>query len=196
MTRTVELYWDFSSPYSYLAQTQATALAARHGARLVWRPMFLGGLFKLLEQPLPAMLMSPAKRENSLVDIGRWAEYWGAPFRFPSRFPINSLPALRTYLALPEGARDTFREGVFRAYWAEDRDIADDGVLGELAGEGGRVALEAAKTPEVKKTLADATEGAFKRGVFGAPTWVLDGQIYWGQDRIFLVERALETSAT
>ncbi|HEU4534845.1 MAG TPA: 2-hydroxychromene-2-carboxylate isomerase [Polyangiaceae bacterium] len=193
MARTVELYWDFSSPYTYLAQTQAAAMAARTGARLVWRPFFLGGLFKLLEQPLPALTMSPAKREHGVYDLGRWADYWGVPFRFPSRFPMNSLPALRTYLALPEPRRDAFREGVFRAYWADDRDIADEGLLAELAGEGGGEAVARAKSPEIKQALADATDAAFKAGVFGAPTWVVDGRdLYWGQDRIFLVERALE----
>ncbi len=196
MTRTVELYWDFSSPYSYLAQTQAGAMASRRGANLVWRPLFLGGLFKLLDQPLPALLMSPAKREHSVNDLARWADYWGVPFRFPSRFPMNTLPALRAYLALPEAGRDAFREGVFRAYWADDRDIADEGLLAEFAGEGGRAALEAAKAPGAKQALVDATDAAFKAGVFGAPTWVVDGRdLYWGQDRIFLVERALEKGA-
>ncbi len=196
MTHTLELYWDFSSPFAYLGATQAEALAARTGATLVWRPMLLGAVFKAIgQEQAPILGWSEAKRNYYFQDLTRWADLWGVPFAFPTRFPMLSLKALRTYFALPEERRSAFRERTFRAYWAEDRDIADDAVLAELAGLAGddaeRVRLRV-QSPEVKKELADATQRAIAAGVFGAPTWIVDGkELFWGQDRIALVERAL-----
>jgi 2-hydroxychromene-2-carboxylate isomerase len=196
VTRTLDLYWDFSSPFAYLGATQAEALAARTGAALTWRPMLLGAVFKAIGQAeAPILTWGEAKRSYYFKDLARWADLYGVPFQFPTRFPMLTLKALRTYLALPESRRGTFRERAFRAYWAEDRDIADETVLAELAGEdaGSSAALRARiQSPEIKKELTDATQSAIERGVFGAPTWIVDGQeLFWGQDRIALVERAL-----
>jgi len=193
----LDLYWDFSSPFSYLGATQAEALAVRTGATLRWRPMLLGGVFKAIgQEQAPILTWGEAKRSYYFKDLTRWAEFYDVPFRFPTRFPMLTLKALRAYLALPEGCRAPFREHTFRAYWAEDRDIADDAVLAELAAEAGEtdVAALAARmqSPEIKKELVDATQTAIARGVFGAPTWIVDGrELFWGQDRIALVERAL-----
>jgi carboxymethylenebutenolidase len=102
------------------------------------------------------------------------------------------LKALRSYLALPEERRAAFRERTFAACWAEERDIADEGVLRELIGEGAEGVLARTQSPDVKKELIDATQRAIDAGVFGAPTWIVDGkELFWGQDRIPLVERAL-----
>jgi 2-hydroxychromene-2-carboxylate isomerase len=190
---TLEIYWDFSSPFSYLGSTQAPKLAARTGAALVWRPMLLGGVFKSIGQAeVPLFTWSQAKQRYYFEDMHRWAAYWDVPFQFPTRFPMVSLKALRTYLALPEERRDAFRERTFRAYWAEDRDIASDAVLRDLVGADGGEVLARTQDPAVKKALADATQRAVDAGVFGAPTWVVDGkELFWGQDRIPLVERAL-----
>lgn len=193
MPHTIELFWDFSSPYSYLGSTQADALAARTGATLVWKPMLLGGVFKAIGQAdAPILTWSDPKRMHALKDMLRWAELYGVPFAFPSRFPTNSLKALRVYLALPEARRAGFRERTYRAYWAEDRDIADEATLRELVGEGADDALAATQRGEIKRALIDATDEAVKRGVFGAPTSIVDGEeLIWGQDKIPLVERAL-----
>jgi 2-hydroxychromene-2-carboxylate isomerase len=193
MKHTLEIYWDFSSPFAYLGSTQAAKLAARTGATLAWRPMLLGGLFKSIGQvDVPLFTWSDAKKRYYLDDMMRWAEYWGAPFRFPSRFPMLTLKAMRTYLALPEERRDDFRERTFRAYWAEDRDISDDATLRELVGAGADEVFARTQSPEVKRALVDATQRAVEAGVFGAPTWIVDGkELFWGQDRIPLVERAL-----
>jgi 2-hydroxychromene-2-carboxylate isomerase len=192
---TLEIYWDFSSPFSYLGSTQAEALAARTGATLVWRPMLLGGLFKTIGQvEAPLMTFSQAKQRYFYEDLHRWAAYWDVPFKFPTRFPMITLKALRTYLALPEERRRDFRERTFRAYWAEDRDIADDAVLRDLVGPGADEVMARTQDPAVKKALIDATQHAVEAGVFGAPTWVVDGkELFWGQDRLPLVERALKT---
>jgi len=193
MAHTLEIYWDFSSPYAYLGSTQAKALAERTGATLVWRPMLLGGLFKSIgQEPVPLNTWSDAKRRYYLQDMKQWAEFWGVPLEFPSVFPVNSIRALRAYLALPEERRDAFRDAVFRAYWAEGRDISDEAVLSEYLGVDAAEVLARTNDPEVKKALVDATKHAESVGVFGAPTWVVDGtELFWGQDRIPLVERAL-----
>ncbi len=192
---TLEIFWDFSSPYSYLGVTQAEALAKRTGAKLVWKPMLLGGVFKAIGQvEAPVLTWGQAKQAHTFKDLQRWAEHFGVPFKFPSRFPMPSLKAMRAYLALPEERRAAFRERTYRAYWAEDRDISDEATLKELIGEGADAVLARTQLPEVKQGLIDATNEAVKRGVFGAPTWIVDAnddELIWGQDRIPLVERLL-----
>jgi 2-hydroxychromene-2-carboxylate isomerase len=156
--------------------------------------MLLGGVFKAIGQAdVPLLTWSEAKRRYYYDDMHRWAAYWAVPFKFPTRFPTLSLKALRMYLALPEERRGEFREKTFRAYWAEDRDIADDAVLRELVGPGADEVLARTQDPAVKQALVEATQRAVDAGVFGAPTWIVDGkELFWGQDRIALVERALQ----
>src|SRR5450432_3336337 len=148
MGKILEIFWDFSSPFAYLGSTQADALAARTGATLVWRPMLLGGLFKSIGQvDVPLMSWSEQKRSYYLQDLHDWAHFLGVPFKFPSRFPMNSIKALRSYLALPEPRRKDFREKTFRAYWGDDRDIAADAVLKELMGSDAEAILEKTQDP-------------------------------------------------
>jgi 2-hydroxychromene-2-carboxylate isomerase len=194
-THSVELYWDFSSPFAYLAYMQAEALARRTGATLVERPMLLGAVFKEVGQPMVPLATWPAAKQAYYSDdMQRSAEACGVPFKFPSRFPMNSVKALRAYLALPEPRRHAFARATFSAYWAEDRDIGDDAVLKGLIGSDGEEILARTQAPEIKKALIDSTARAVAAGVFGAPAWVVDGQdLYWGQDRMVLVERALRS---
>jgi 2-hydroxychromene-2-carboxylate isomerase len=194
----LDVYWDFSSPFAYLGAMQAKALAERTGARLTWRPTFLGGLFRTIGMPdVPLATFSPAKQRYIAKDIDRWAAYWGVPFRFPTRFPTSSVRALRVYLALPADRQDGYRDAVFRAYWADDRDITDDAVLASCVGDEAiaTAALARADTPEIKAELRAATDQAAARGVFGVPTYVVGGtDLYWGQDRLELVEDALRAA--
>ena len=189
----LEMFWDFSSPFAYLGYFQAEALAKRTGATLVQRPMLLGALFKQIGQPMvPMTTWPPSKQAYYFEDMRRSAEAAGIAFKFPSRFPMNSVKALRAYLALPEARRDAFARSVFDAYWAQDRDIADDAVLRDLIGEGADTVLARTQTQEIKQALIDSTAHAVSVGVFGAPGWLVDGKdLYWGQDRMVLVERAL-----
>lgn len=191
----LDFYWDFSSPFAYLGASQVDALAERTGATVTWQPMLLGGVFRDIGQvDAPILTWGEAKRRYTLEDVVRWAAYWKVPFRFPSRFPMNSLKALRCYLALPEERRKDFRERTFRAYWADDRDISDDEVLRELIGDDADRVFAKTKEASVKEELIARTKAAVERGVFGAPTWIVDDkELFWGQDRIFLVERALES---
>ena len=196
MSHGLDIYWDFSSPFAYLGSTQIAALVQRTGARVTWKPMLLGGLFRKVGQvDVPFAAMSPAKQKHTMLDMSRWAAHWGVPFNFPSVFPVNSVKALRAYLALPEERREAFRERTFRAYWAEDRDISRDDVLHELIGAGAADILARTQAPEIKRALIEATDAAANAGVFGAPTFVVDGtELFWGQDRLPLVEKALSGS--
>ncbi len=207
-TPTLELYFDFSSPYSYLAHTQAEAVAQRAGAQLVFRPMLLGAVFKAIGQvDAPMLSWSEAKRLWTIRDLEQWAAHYAVPYRFPSRFPMGTVKALRCHLALEmlegEGnakALRAFRAATFAAYWAEDRDIADDAVLGDiLTASGADAATVLAKTQDkaIKDALFAATQRATSAGVFGAPTWVVDGntkELIWGQDRLPLVEDQLRAA--
>ncbi len=192
--KTVELYWDFSSPFAYLGATQAAELARKTGATVRWKPTFLGGLFRTIGMAdVPLATFSAAKQRYIGTDIHRWAAYWGVPFQFPTRFPTSSVRALRVYLALPEERQDAYRDAVFRAYWAEDRDITDDAVLGACIGDEAiaKDALARADSAEIKLQLRAATDEAAARGVFGVPTYVVGDELFWGQDRLQLVEEAL-----
>ncbi len=193
--RTLDVYWDFSSPFAYLGCSQIGALAARTGAKVRSHPILLGGLFRAIGTPdVPLATFSEAKQRHVARDLERWASRWGVPYRFPSRFPTRSLDALRVWFALPEDRRDAYRDAVFRAYWAEDRDIADPAVLAACIGDPAvaSAALEHAKSDDVKRALRESTEAAVARGVFGVPTFVVDEKdLYWGQDRLSLVEEAL-----
>ncbi len=194
-THTLEVFWDFSSPFAYLGTTQLAALVERTGVRLVEKPILVGGLFKAIGTPsVPLATFSAEKQAHVAKDLDRWAAYWGVPFRFPTRFPVSSVLALRMWLALPEAHRQAFRDRTFRAYWAEDRDIQDAEVLASLVGDEAvaREALARTGSDDVKAALRANTEEAAARGVFGVPTFIVDGGTpTWGQDRLGLVEDEL-----
>ncbi len=194
---TIQFWYDFSSPYAYLAATQIEAIAARTGARLEWRPMLLGAVFKAIAGPVvPILAMSESKRRYMGSQLDVWASAWQAPFRWSSVFPLRTVTALR--LALVAGERIAeVSLALFRAAWAEDLDLDDPatltGVL-DRAGFDGAAMLAATRDPAVKQRLVDATAEAVERGVFGAPTFFVtacgSSRQFWGQDRLGLVERA------
>jgi 2-hydroxychromene-2-carboxylate isomerase len=192
----VECYFDFSSPFAYLGATQLEALCHKHGAPLRWRPMLLGAVFKSIKGPdIPLSTFSPAKQAYYAKDLARWAAHWKVPFQWPSRFPMRTLKPLRLLFAL-EGKPEysAFLQACYRAYWAEDQDIDSDDTLKALLSRVGlpEETLRAADDPANKQALLDATNRAVQAGVFGAPALVVEGRLFWGQDRLALVERALE----
>lgn len=190
---TLDAYFDFSSPFSYLGMSQVEGLAVRTGSRLNVRPMLLGALFKTIgTADAPMMTWSPAKQRYYFQDLERWARHWVQPFRWPSRFPMNTVKALRCYLALPEERRKAFRDATYRAYWAEDRDISNEQELIQLIGHDGPQILARTHDQDIKDALFAANRAAFDAGVFGAPTFVVDNEhVFWGQDRLGLVEDKL-----
>ena len=191
--RTLEVYFDFSSPWAYLGSTQVEALAARTGATVVWRPLLLGGLFKALGQSdVPLLAMSAAKHAWMSKELERYATRWGVPYHFPTRFPIRSVELLRIWLALGDSRRDDFRKRAMTAIWVDDVDIADESVLDALIGDDPAEVRARAASDDIKAQLRAGTEAAQHAGVFGVPTFVVNGgALYWGQDRLQLVEEAL-----
>ena len=191
----LSFFFDFSSPFAYLASMQVEAVAARAGATVLYRPFLLGALFKALGGPdVPLFAMPPVKQRHARDDMFRWADFHGVPLKFPSRFPINTVKALRMILQLAEDQRAPLMHAIFHAGWAEDRDINDDAVLAEIAGTvglDGAALVAGTKQDPVKAQLKAATDEAVKLGLFGVPTFMVGDLLFWGQDRLAFVEKAL-----
>jgi 2-hydroxychromene-2-carboxylate isomerase len=183
----LEFWYDFASPYCYLAAMRIEAAAA--GLEIEWRPFLLGPIFKRRpHDPTPFQNPSPAERAYRWRDVERHCQRYGLPWQRPSTYPRNGLTAARiTLLALDEGWGTEFSRTVFHANFAEDLDISDEAVLFALAERCGRPSagiLEAALAPENKRRLAERVEEAIDAGIFGAPSFVVDGELFWGNDRL------------
>lgn len=199
MTKTVEFYFDVGSPAAYLAWTQMPALCAAAGARLEYRPMLLGGVFQATGNQSPMNI--PAKAAYMEEDLLRFARRYGVPFRLNPHFPINTLTLMRLAVGLQLREPDRmvpYVDAVYRAIWVDGRNMNDPqvvaGVLGEAGFDAGAL-LPLASDPEVKERLKSITATAVERGVFGAPSFFIDGQMFWGQDRLDFVKQALEAQA-
>ena len=197
--RRFEFFFDPASAYSWLASTQVAALADRTGATAVWRPFSLGFAFKATGNETPARI--PAKAAWLRDDLGRWAARYGVPYRYPSRFPIASMGALRLLVAARrlhgDDAVPRLAAPLFAAAWGEDRDLADAAVLRvcvTAAGLDAQALAAAAEAPETKAELKANTDEAVARGVFGAPAFFVGDALYWGNDRLEFVEAALRAS--
>ena len=197
MSDPIDFWFDFSSPYSYLASELIDDLASKYGRKVKWHPIMLGAAFKAVgTQPLVSY---PIKGEYSKRDFNRSARFYGVPFRFPSRFPVVTLAAARGYYWLHgqdcAKARE-FARAVFRAYWVEDRDIGELDTILQIADalQIDRDALTTAvATPEIKERVKQETEDAIDKGMFGAPYFMIDGEPFWGADRLPQIEKWLQT---
>jgi len=197
MAEPIEFWFDFSSPYSYLASERIDELAAKYGRKVKWRAVMIAAAFKV--SGLPFLLTVPLKGEYSKRDIERSARFLGLPYAFPSRFPVATLAAARGYYWLHRqdcGKAREFAHAVFRAYWVDDRDIGELPVVLEIADQLGidRDAFTAAiATPEIKDRLRQETDAAIARGMFGVPYIMVDGEPFWGADRLPQIDKWLAT---
>ena len=195
MSKSVEYFFDFVSPTSYLAYTQLPKIAAEAGAEVVWRPMLLGGVFKATGNASPVTV--PAKGHWMNGDIARWARRYGVPFRFNPHFPINTLTLMRgaTGLQMRQPADFArYLEVVHRAMWESAANLGDPAVLAATlaaAGFDGDAFMALVSDPEVKARLVASTEEAVTRGAFGAPTFFVGEAMFFGQDRLDFVREAL-----
>lgn len=190
MTREVELFFDIGSSYSYLAATQMAGLTERTGVPVRWRPFLLGGVFKATGNETPAKL--PAKARYLINDLMMWAAEYGVPARMPSRFPLNTLRVGRFLVGLPNIPPAAL--SLFHAYWAEDRDPTTDESLvsaAQAAGVDPATAIAAIDTQDVKDRLRANTDEAVARGAFGAPSMFVGDTMFWGNDRIPMLEKFL-----
>ena len=199
MTQTVEFYFDVGSPAAYLAFKRLPAICEVAGAQLAFKPMLLGGVFQATGNQSPMNI--PAKGRYMVDDLERFARRHGIAFRHNPFFPINTLTLMRmaTGLQLREPARLLpYVEAVYRAIWAEGKDMNDPAMVAAVlqgAGFDPQAMLALAAEPEVKERLKAVTQEAVGRGVFGAPTCFVGGQMYWGQDRLDFVQEALEAKS-
>jgi 2-hydroxychromene-2-carboxylate isomerase len=194
----IDFYYDFACPYAYLAHTQIEAVCARAGAELVWLPFLLGGLFRAIGAPLdPNVTMPAEKARMNQLDMDRWADHFGVPLNRPKAHPCRTVLALRATLASGDIPRAS--KALFRAYWAEGLDVGQPDVARAAltqAGFDGEDCVRRANDPAIKDDLRARTDVAAKTGVFGAPTFVVaapgvNGDLFWGQDRLMFVEKAL-----
>ena len=193
MAKTVEFLFDFGSPASYLAYKRLPDLVARTGAHIDYVPMLLGGVFKATGNASPAEI--PAKGRWMNADLARWARRYGTPFNRNPFFPINTLHLMRGATGLIEDVRFmAYCDRVFDAMWLEPKNLGDPAELAPVIRRAGiepddfRALVE---REDVKARLKATTEAAVARGAFGAPTFFVGEDMFFGQDRMDFVEEAL-----
>ncbi|MFB6265357.1 MAG: 2-hydroxychromene-2-carboxylate isomerase [Bradymonadaceae bacterium] len=190
----IEFFFDIASPYSYLASTQIDKLEDETGVPVVWKPFLLGGVMKATGNEPPARVQP--KAAYMLEDINRWADRYAIPFEMPAQFPLDSLTTQRALVAAREredGAVSTLAPELFEAYWAEGRHVSDPDVIADVADEAGfdgRELADATGEDAIKAKLQELSDEAVDRGAFGAPTFFVGDEMFWGNDRLDFVRKA------
>lgn len=192
----IEYFLSIASPWTYLGSQRFADLVRRHGYDPVVRPMELGEVFAASGGTLFHQ-RSPQRQRYRQIELARWSRWLGVPIVLEPRFyPVDREPASRLLIAARErgGNALALSDAILRAMWAEDRNIADWSVLADIAtrlGHDAEALIALAQDERTKTLYRDDTQAAIRCGVFGAPAYVLDGEIFWGQDRLDFVERAL-----
>eukprot|EP00009_Paramoeba_aestuarina_P015263 CAMPEP_0201525070 /NCGR_PEP_ID=MMETSP0161_2-20130828/26628_1 /ASSEMBLY_ACC=CAM_ASM_000251 /TAXON_ID=180227 /ORGANISM="Neoparamoeba aestuarina, Strain SoJaBio B1-5/56/2" /LENGTH=390 /DNA_ID=CAMNT_0047924813 /DNA_START=254 /DNA_END=1426 /DNA_ORIENTATION=+ len=201
----LNFFFDYGSPYAFLAATQVERIAETHNAKLVYKPILLGALFKMVGTPnVPMMATSEAKRAYGSKDLSDWLNWWGGEasfsFQFPSTFPIRTVQALRVTLIVQRDNPDLQRrviEALFKATWLQDKNIGDENVLFGVLTEGAGVSenrakmlISEAKTDvECKEKLKNNTQCLYELGGCGVPSFQIEEHnLIWGQDRLNVIE--------
>ena len=193
MAKSVDFYFDYGSPTSYLAYTQMPGVAKRTGAQVNYLPILLGGIFQAIGNRSPVEI--PAKGKWMQEDLQHFAARYQVPYRWNPHFPINTLALMRgaTYAAR-EGFVVPFSDAIYKAIWADGLNMADPAVIGKVLQEAGidaQKVLAGTQEQAVKDALKDATQRAVARGLFGAPTFFVGERMHFGQDRLPYVEELL-----
>lgn len=187
----LDFYFDIVCPYAWMGAEAVADLQARTGAVVRWRPILLGGVFQAVGQdPVPAASWAPARAILGHKDVLRQAAVRGIPLRWPSAHPRRTVDAMRLLVVTPEEQVPALALALYRAYWAEDRDVTDLDVLREVAASVGvDPALVGAEV--ARSRLREVSASAAEAGVFGVPTWSVGDRLWWGADRLHFVEAAL-----
>jgi 2-hydroxychromene-2-carboxylate isomerase len=191
----IAFYFDFSSPYGYLASTRIDALAARHGRSVDWRPILLGPAFKAMGAPI--LINTPLKGDYSKLDFPRSARFHNVPYRHPSVFPVSTLAAARVFYWLKdrdEAQAIKFAQAAYQAYFVDDMNISEADTVVKVAESVGCRADEiraAMQDQGVKDRTKAEVEASLAKGVFGSPYIIVDREPFWGMDRLDQVERWL-----
>ena len=195
MQKKLDFYFDFGSPAAYLAYTQLSKLAADTGAQIELKPILLGGIFQATGNRPPISV--PLKGQYLFADLNRFAKRYGVVLNMNPHFPINTLNLMRADIGL-QLHNDTrlpkYRDAMFAAIWVDQQNMNDPETVGTVLAKSGfdPMAISAlAGDPEVKEALKIATQEAVNQGVFGAPSFIVDGELFWGQDRVDFVREAL-----
>jgi len=197
MKAPIDFYFDFSSPYGYVASEKIEALAAKHGRSVAWHPMLLGVVFK--QTGAMPLTQVPLKGDYSRRDMARTARFHGVGFRLPSNFPIATQAPARVVLWARE--RDAalapkIIHALYRAVFVDDVDISNADAAATVAASCGADAASARAAvddPSVKEALKRENEQAMGRGVFGSPFMIVDDEPFWGVDHLDQVDRWLAT---
>ncbi len=198
MTPTIDYFLTTTSPWTYLGHDLLVQTAKRHGAEIRWRPMQLASVFKETGG-VPLKQRPPARQHYRFVELKRWRVIRALPLNLqPAHFPTDPALADRCAVALAEDGVDPagFLARAFRAVWVHEQDIADEQTLEPLladAGHEARDVIARARSEEIGAAYERNTREAVERDVFGAPTYILNGEPFWGQDRIDLLDAALES---
>lgn len=189
----LDFFYEFASTYSYIAAMRIAPLAKSAGVTLRWRPFLLGPIFKAQGWDTSPFNLYPAKGRYMMRDCERQCAARGLTFRLPQPFPQSTLVAARVALAgMTQGWGEDFSRAVYRAQFAEGRQIGDPAVIAEIVrelGHDGAAALARAQSDEIKGKLRAETEEAQRLGIFGAPSFIAGGELFWGNDRL---EQALD----
>ena len=185
MTNSLDFYFDFISPYSYLAHNKLKKINKKNKLNINYKPILLGGLHKLGGITAPAFnerKMKNMKDDCLLIAIKNHIE-----FQWNSKFPVNTLTLMRGYLAIDQNSKKKFFDICFDTYWKYNADISDLNVLKKilkLTGLDEKNFFDKVQSEEIKDKLKKLTNDAFQKDIFGAPTFVVNNKIFWGQDRL------------
>ena len=194
MAKQFEFLFDYGSPFSYLANLQLPGFAKRNGAGVIYRPILLGAVLKATGNSSPMAV--PAKARYFAEELRRWASRYGVAFKLNAHpFMANTLFLMRGAVAAQKlGVFGAYHDAIFRAAWVEGLDLGDRAVLSDVLKRAGVNPVEliaASERQDVKDELRRNTEDAVARGAFGAPTFFVGDEMFWGNDRFDFVEEAL-----
>ena len=195
MSKTLEFYFDFGSPTAYLAHKRLQQLSAQYDLLIDYKPMLLGGVFKATGNTTPVAI--PAKGQYMLAhDLPRFARRYNVPLNINPHFPINTLHLMRAAIAAQRlDCMPAYVGAMFDAVWVDGKNMGELDVIAQTLADNeldSEALMALSQDPEVKAQLISNTEAAVERGIFGAPTLFMDGEMYFGQDRLDFVEEALQ----